>query len=98
VLGLDSMAGENIFNEEKLFRKVGKVRGINIQSANSVKDKIVEGGVTKFGDAYYWGKVPINLISFGKVKDYGVWIEYDGYEDVFTLSHESFENLTFSRG
>ena len=92
------MAGTSIFKDKDLFIKVGRVKGIDIQSANSVKDTINIGGITKLGEAYYWDKVPINLISFGKVKDYGVWIEYNGVEDIFILSHENFEDLIFSRG
>ena len=98
VLGLDTMAGENIFHDSTLFNKVKRVKRIEIQSANSGKSVVDRGGYSKFGEALYWRDVPVNLISFGELRDFGCWIEYDGVRDEFIISHSNFSDLIFVRG
>ena len=70
---------------------------IDVQSADGKITALDSGGYSFFGDAYFWNDVPMNLISFGKCRSYGIDIRYDYNQDVFTMKHLWFGDIVFER-
>ena len=70
---------------------------IDVESADGNITALDSGGYSFFGDAYFWNDVPMNLISFGKCRSYGIDISYDYNQDVFIMKHLWFGDIVFER-
>lgn len=91
------MAEENVFKDAELFSSIDIVEPVMIESANGGITWLSSGGMTNFGFAYYWREIPINILSFGRVIDNGVSINYMNKTDMFELMSYTGEIVNFSR-
>ena len=87
---LDNGAEVNIFKDKDLFQSLYVAEPICIDGVDEEAEGIftATAGETVFGEAYYSSRVMGNILSFGYCVDSMYSVDYDKWEDSFTVQPE----------